>query len=426
MGALFDVTPVERALDHLLAYAYPRVDITPTILISSPTLRAERADEYAKLLNDVDETNNGIARLESQLAEIKLRLRQRRATVATALVPVTGLPTEMLREVFLLVAENTRSSKARITLSHVSSTWRAVSLGLKELWTVIHVPECHPDIVHEFASRSGALRLELYRLPYNDWPADLELTSDEASRLTIMSSATSDWRSDDTVFKRSLMQHSPLIQLDTLIMSGPNQAIFGGMASAESLRVSDSTFHDNHPIRMERLVELSVGGVLSAAVSGVMGSLEAPLLRHLAFSRIWISMDSHRFPAQGEEWDHIAELNARGITEEEDDGFGTFKGELVTDLTSPFRHEEIASQIASLVVDVCHCGFIIPIFVGWRMSNLMSLTLVLSAVTPVNITSRTGVPARAPKSSHQVFRIFLDTYRNSYVSRQPMLYFVHG
>lgn len=332
MGVLFDVTPVERALDHLLAYRYP-CDMVPTIRISNPTSRAQRADEYAKLLSDVDETRSAIARLEAQLTDVNSRLQQCRALVATALVPVTGLPTEVLREIFMLVAENDRTSKARIRLSHVSSAWRAVSLGLRELWTVIQVPRHSPDIVHEFAARSGDLRLELYRLPGNDWPADLELTPAESSRLSAMSSASHKLLGIETIFKRSLIQLSPLIRIDALVVSGPDPYIFGGMESAKSLQVSDTTFDHFHPFRMERLMKLFIDNITDDSLSDLMDALHALTLRHLTLSRVWVTRPSHIFLRHTSDWDYMHMLSAPEADEE--DNFEDFKDSVVGELTEP-------------------------------------------------------------------------------------------
>lgn len=378
MGLLFDVTQVERGLDRLLAYTYPCVDISPIILISNPDSRSRRTDGYAQLLDDIDETHNALVRIEEQLAEVKLRLRQRRAILATALVPVSGLPTEVLRQIFTLVAESDRTSRACIGLSHVSSAWRAASIGLTELWTVIQVPEACPDMVHEFAARSRDLPLELYRLQDRHWPADLDLTPEVASRLSIMSSAPSEGPTP-SVFGQSLMRHSAVTRLDTLDMSGLSQSIIGGMASARALRVSNSTIDPGLSIRMERLVDLSVESVLNTDLSALMGSLQAPLLRHVTLSRIWIHMEPHRFPAVGREWEYMDNLSAQGIREEEDEtGRQNFENEVVARLISAFPHEELASHIASLALDRCHFGFMISILRGWRMFNLTSLKLVLS------------------------------------------------
>lgn len=376
MGLLFDVTQVESALEALRSYTYPCIEITPTILISKASSRAYCVAEYSKLLDDIDETHSALVRLEAQLKDVDVRLQQRRGAVSTALAPVTGLPTELLHEIFSQVAASDRSSKARIRLSHVSSTWRAASLGLKELWTVIEVPEGSTDMVHEFAARSGDLRLELYRLPGTEWPEDLELTSNEASRILAMSSAPFDGAG--AVFRQSLVKQSTAMHLDTLIVSGPDQFIIGGMASAKTLRVCKSTVHHNGPIRMERLLELFADSILVTDVSGLTGSLQAPLLQHLTFTRIWISMEPLRFPPEGEEWEYLEMLRARGLFEEDDDGFANFEDQMVEELTRPFPQRDVASQATSLVLDRCHCSFVMSIFGGWEMSNLTSLTLVLS------------------------------------------------
>lgn len=132
MRVLFNVTPVEQALDSLLAYTYPVIDLSPTIRIPNATSRASRIGEMTAMLRVIDETHDAVTRSETRIVQLVFSLRQRRAAVITAAAPVTGLPTELVRKIFLHVAESDKSSKARIVLSHVSSSWRSISLGLSD------------------------------------------------------------------------------------------------------------------------------------------------------------------------------------------------------------------------------------------------------------------------------------------------------
>lgn len=210
MGPVFDVKRVEQALDALLAYKYPVIDLCPTIRIAHGA-RSSRVDALRAMAQDLEETRADFAALERKIEKLVLGVEQRRAACITALAPVSGLPTELLVEIFNIVAKDDRTSRARITLSHVSSVWRNVALGAKELWTIIQVPSHSPEMVHEFARRSGSFFLELSTRSLDGWPEDLALTSDEASRLSVVISH----RSPSLCLRASLKRHATLMNLES-------------------------------------------------------------------------------------------------------------------------------------------------------------------------------------------------------------------
>lgn len=182
MGVLFDVSPVERALSPLIAHVYPSIDLAPTIRSTNSAKRARRFHELSALIEDFNATIADVARLEGSVAHLIQELRQRRAAAETALAPVTGLPNEILEDIFLIIASDDTATTAQITISHVSSHWRAVSLGMKQLWNTIY----HPGMLHACAERSRGLRLRFTPSSNARWPNDLEITPAEASRLSTL------------------------------------------------------------------------------------------------------------------------------------------------------------------------------------------------------------------------------------------------
>lgn len=48
---------------------------------------------------------------------------------------------------------NISQSGLSIRMSHICSQWRSVALGMKELWRLVKIPDCCPEMFEVFASR---------------------------------------------------------------------------------------------------------------------------------------------------------------------------------------------------------------------------------------------------------------------------------
>lgn len=348
MSPLFDLTPVKGALDALLGLTCPPVDLSPIICISHAATRSSRTDVLKAILGEIDETRVSIAEVEDMLSCLLVDLRQRSAAVMTALAPVAGLPTELLVEIFLIVADNDRTSKARITLSHVSSLWRAVALDTKELWTVIQVPSGHPEMMHELARRSGFLRFNLSPLPNGAWPEDLEIGSEEAPRLSVLSVHS---RIPAVSFGTSLERHASLICLDKLTIStrGAPDIMRGGMTSTRSLHLRGTSlysFPPDYAVRMDRLTSLTISNNEAWVASHHLQWILAPLLSHLKLSNIRYGIGSNIDPEDPDE-----RVNHGGYNE----------------------------QIVSLNMVDCSWPVVFYVLAAWRMPNLTSATLHFEA-----------------------------------------------
>lgn len=166
MGVLFDFGPIESALTHLLESPYPPADLTPPMRIPNSATRAAHTKSIHLLLIDIAATRKTIEVLKGKLDRLKDGLCYREAAVRTNLAPVASLPPEVLGEIFLFTMAQTPTSRTSLILSHVNSSWRAISISTRELWTHIQVPSRSDgeEMFKEFALRSGALPLHIVRL----------------------------------------------------------------------------------------------------------------------------------------------------------------------------------------------------------------------------------------------------------------------
>lgn len=284
MSLLFDTSPVETTLASFLAYDFSSLNLTPWIGIASPLERRSHREALYTHLHNIRATRAVVAILERQISTLARTLDSCNAAAVEAYAPVSGLPTELLQEIFLLVVADNTSPEVRFTLSHVSSRWRDASLGLHELWRVIDLRHrARVEVFKMFTRRAGALRLDLY-LDDTSTPSlvSLELEPEDAARLSKLSVKTS---SLPERFMSSLERNAHIMQLDELALRSDgsrNNQILSWMSSTRSLDVSgfvSSAFVD---IRMDRLTSLHMSNTWPWNVTEVLGQLGSlPALRNL-------------------------------------------------------------------------------------------------------------------------------------------------
>lgn len=95
------------------------------------------------------------------------------AAIQSAFSPMSGLPPEILRLIFIAAVDYTGGGGANLgqrikaefftsmSLSHVSLRWRQVALGIKELWRSAFVSPRDPSIVPEICSRANDVSIGL-------------------------------------------------------------------------------------------------------------------------------------------------------------------------------------------------------------------------------------------------------------------------
>lgn len=140
--------------------AYPAVRVAPVIREPVPQYRAGRRDELLKVAKDLQAQHDLLDEIQQALSACQAAVRTYRVSVNQALAPVSGLPVEILREIFLWAdCTYKESSKFRrvdlaTSISHVCSYWRGVACSTREFWQNIQVtPMDSADAVEAWTSR---------------------------------------------------------------------------------------------------------------------------------------------------------------------------------------------------------------------------------------------------------------------------------
>lgn len=174
---LIDLGSLTVALDQVESFKYPAINLCPLLLVKGTDARHVRKQELDAVRHDLEESVAVVLQLADRLSAVRRGLEIRAASLANACAPVTALPTELLSEIFKLVAYSPdprmrsstcsyagteMSSQSRIDLSHVCSEWRGIMLGIPELWTLIQLPSHDPPtMLDEFVRRSRSLSVDI-------------------------------------------------------------------------------------------------------------------------------------------------------------------------------------------------------------------------------------------------------------------------
>lgn len=276
---LFDITAVERSIDAFLASLHPSISIVERRLYDSCAPRTGSAESRVAL-DDLEQTVAAVARTEEKVMRLHRALKTRVSIVQRTLSREVTLPTELLREIFILVADADETSKARIRLSHVSAQWRLVALGLPELWTIVQTrpsPYSPSGMLDEFIRRSCSLPLHLtshHPPPTYDVPKDHKHTG-RISSIALLG---------DVSYSalRSLIPSSQAIDLQELTLECYDRFstfnICKEVGSARVLTLSNVTLKQRYPelvnswTSMTMLTELHV---LDCEVGDLVDSLQA-------------------------------------------------------------------------------------------------------------------------------------------------------
>lgn len=298
MAALFDTGPAEAALASLLAFSYTSLNLIPQSCLVDGTERISHRKALLAHLRDIRATCRAVSTIEHQIATLVYKLKAYDDAAVTALAPVSGLPNELLEEIFLAVVADDRSPRSRMILSHVSSRWRQVSVGLQPLWTVIDLPSVRQSRTFRmFAQRSGELRTELSLVslgPQGSLLKSLEVGREDVGRLSKLSLRGK----MSEKFMSSLDKYAQLLLLDKVELSylttGDRRIKFPSwMTAAKSLHISNclDVFASGRPQSADRLASLQVSNIHTANVDAILGFLgPAQALREL---KLWNIQESH-------------------------------------------------------------------------------------------------------------------------------------
>lgn len=104
-----------------------------------------------------------MAHLQSLTTQMARQVGRAHIDARNTASPISSLPTELIRYIQLLAYSADAGPKDNISrvLSHISSSWRDVSLGNSFLWSDITLPSCHPHAFAELLQRSGQKSLAL-------------------------------------------------------------------------------------------------------------------------------------------------------------------------------------------------------------------------------------------------------------------------
>lgn len=289
---LFDTGPADQALDAILSFQYPDVDITPLLLSRDVPTRLARKEQLGALLSDIEDALHAVHSLETKIATIRQGLTSRASVVANACAPASVLPVEILQHImrhalFGGYSSLQQRSQTSVRISQVSSQWRAISLGMPELWDAVHIPSGNSygsaALLAEFAGRSGKNPLKVFvRKPstqtrvkvdaeyaiscltyIGDTPADLSIFSTQNVDALVLSS-TVDCMADDAV-------HFPL------------RASFLGL---KRLKIHGMPVSNSSGGIMSRLQEVNVSSMSVTHLAQSLESIDAPLLEDLSIFNI--------------------------------------------------------------------------------------------------------------------------------------------
>lgn len=351
---LFDTTPVDQALDTILSFQYPNIDITPLVLSQSIPKRLRRKEGLDALLLDIEKTIIAVQNLEAKIVTIRNGLRGRAATVANACAAISAMPAEILQDIFRYTLWNgdlslQPASLKSIRLSHVSSQWRAVSLRMPELWDSVTLPseDFHGSdgMLVEFGRRSAqrALTVHINKPARRCAPIQLESGSEYAvSSLTYRSDSPAELCRFSAQNLDSLVLHYS-VNRQIGVMFPLHNSFFGlKKLTLHGMPVTNLTGDI-----MERLEEINVSSLSLHDLTESLASIDAPLLQNLRIADIYM----------GPEGPERANTLLGGIVER------------LLGLSIVHLELELDDWMA--------WGFIFPMLERWRNSSITSLSIIL-------------------------------------------------
>lgn len=138
----------------------------PTLLvpvISEPvSKRSTRTDEVVALVAKLEEQSTLFGEITAMMDEARAVLRARSNAMRQMLAPVSCLPIEVLREIFLLAASSpdltnyyNKGPLAAASISAVCKQWREVAISCPALWHSVHTASNqNPEAFRTWASRA--------------------------------------------------------------------------------------------------------------------------------------------------------------------------------------------------------------------------------------------------------------------------------
>lgn len=170
MAPIFDLSPVYDILDALLSNPLPSSkDFLLPVLLETAASRPSRCHSRSSTILKLEQTLEAIGVAEQKLEALRTQVNACRGRLTYSMSLFSAFPDEVLRRVFELSVRHEEEELAwgvagqnSISLSHVSSVWRAVALATPRLWTCLTVGSKRQTYLLDlFVARLGGLKLHL-------------------------------------------------------------------------------------------------------------------------------------------------------------------------------------------------------------------------------------------------------------------------
>lgn len=293
-------TALDVLSEILLSFAQ---DFTPIILSHPPNRRSARIGAIKQSLSELEIQQQRLDALVTKLSYLQAGLTRRRALCASALAPISAMPSEILCGIFGHVVRSDNYISEVLTpirLSLVCSSWRAIVSNHKHMWssarlrTDLHMYSADLAI---FLDRSKPLPFgltvedipwwrKLFANCYGSarWPWLSELQQ----RLEYLS-----WNSSDDIgrFLESFERGSSFTSLHTLSIVQPD--------NCRSCQISKEDDRLDGRITRERVIPTSVSFPVLTELSLDNVSFSPPTslihtLKRLKISKTWLGPDDCR------------------------------------------------------------------------------------------------------------------------------------
>lgn len=140
-----DIAVIRNALERLLNTEKDRPPIDFCFIHDRASQDAARhSDETKASLSDLDMRFQALESMRMTIKDIRAMLVARSNYIRTTLAPISLLPPELIRVIFMHVLDAMTSQyqntcKIVTALSGVSKAWRNIALSTSPLWTQIHI-----------------------------------------------------------------------------------------------------------------------------------------------------------------------------------------------------------------------------------------------------------------------------------------------
>jgi len=152
-----------QAKDALFtALLVPNAPPFPHILSTPRSQHHAIRTETTKWISSLLELEHGLEVIQREVKRVHKTISQQRMVAEMSLRPIGVLPPETIREIVLHTVEGPHDHRQILRLSHVSTLWRDVVLGISTLFTQANWNEWPTSLVDIWCSRAGSRLLKVF------------------------------------------------------------------------------------------------------------------------------------------------------------------------------------------------------------------------------------------------------------------------